>query len=153
MEEIIKIFLSALTPIGELRLAIPLGLGTFKLPWWQVYLVAVIGNMIPPILILWLFPRISSWLTYKSKIFNDFFNWLILRTRKKTEQQINKYGILALIIFVAIPLPNTGAWTGALAAWIFGLSFKKSIGAIFIGVLIAGIIVSLLTLSLINFPF
>lgn len=153
MEEIIKVFLSALTPIGELRLAIPLGLVNFKLPWWQVYLVAVIGNMVPPILILWFLPKVSDWLIKKSKIFNDFFMWLILRTRKKTEKQINKYGVLALILFVAIPLPNTGAWTGALASWIFGLPFKKSLWSIFIGVLIAGVLVSILTLGLINFSF
>jgi uncharacterized membrane protein len=152
MEEIIKIFLSALTPIGELRLAIPLGLGVYKLPWWQVYTIAVIGNMIPPLLILWLFPRISNWLNKKSKSFHRFFNWLILRTRKKTEKKIDRYGVMALVIFVAIPLPNTGAWTGALAAWIFGLPFKKSIGAIFIGVLVAGIIVSLITLGAVKLP-
>ncbi len=153
MEEIIKVFLSALTPIGELRLSIPLGLGTFKLPWWQVYLVSILGNMLPPIIILYLLPKISTWLNQKSKLFNRFFTWLILRTRKKTADKINKYGTWGLIIFVAIPLPNTGAWTGALAAWIFGLPLKKSLGAIFIGVLIAGIIVSILTLGLINIPF
>jgi len=152
MEEFLKIFLSALTPIGELRLSIPLGLGTFKLPWWQVYLVSVAGNMVPPIMILWLFPKISAWLNQRSKMYKKFFDWLIIRTRKKTEVKINQYGALGLIIFVAIPLPNTGAWTGALAAWIFGLSFKKSLWSIFIGVLIAGIIVSLLTLGFIKLP-
>ncbi len=153
MEEFIKVFLSALTPIGELRLSIPLGLGTFRLPWWQVYLVSVVGNMIPPILILWLFPKISTWLNQRSKLYQKFFNWLITRTRNKTEKKINQYGVLALIIFVAIPLPNTGAWTGALAAWIFGLPFNKSLWSIFIGVLIAGIVVSLLTLGFIKLPF
>lgn len=152
MNELIKVFFSALTPIGELRLAIPLGLAAFKLPWWQVYIVSVIGNILPPFLILWLLPIISAWLNKKSKLFNRFFTWLILRTRKKTEDKINKYGVLGLIIFVAIPLPNTGAWTGALAAWIFGLPFKKSIWSIFIGVLIAGIIVSILTMGLVNLP-
>jgi len=153
MEEFIKVFLSALTPIGELRLSIPLGLGTFRLPWWQVYLVSVVGNMIPPILILWLFPKISTWLNQRSKLYQKFFDWLITRTRNKTEKKINQYGVLALIIFVAIPLPNTGAWTGALAAWIFGLPFNKSLWSIFIGVLIAGIVVSLLTLGFIKLPF
>lgn len=79
-----------------------------------------------------------------------FFNWLFNRTRKKTQAKIEKYGSLALILFVAIPLPYTGAWTGSLAAWLFGIPFKKSILNIFIGILIAGIIVTVTTLSVLN---
>ncbi len=147
--EIIKVFLTALTPIGELRASIPLGLH-YELPVWLVFVVSVIGNIIPPIFILWLFPRISEWLMAHSKLMNRFFTWLFERTRKKAHDKIEKYGDLALIIFVAIPLPNTGAWTGALAAWLFGIPMKRAVPNIFYGVLIAGVIVTAITTGLIN---
>jgi uncharacterized membrane protein len=153
LTEVLKIFLTSLTPIGELRASIPLGLTVFHQPIWVVFFVSVIGNMIPPMLILWLFPKISQWLMVKSKLMNKFLTWLFERTRKKTKDKIEKYGDLALIIFVAIPLPNTGAWTGALAAWLFGIPFKKAVPNIFYGVLIAGAVVTLITTGLKNlFP-
>lgn len=153
LTEVLKIFLTALTPIGELRASIPLGLTVFHQPIWIVFFVSVIGNMIPPMFILWLFPKISQWLMVKSKLMNKFLTWLFERTRKKTKDKIEKYGDLALIIFVAIPLPNTGAWTGALAAWLFGIPFKKAVPNIFYGVLIAGVVVTLITTGLKNlFP-
>jgi uncharacterized membrane protein len=153
LTEVLKIFLTALTPIGELRASIPLGLTVFHQPIWIVFVISVIGNMIPPMLILWLFPKISEWLMAKSRLMNRFLTWLFERTRKKTKDKIERYGDLALIIFVAIPLPNTGAWTGALAAWLFGIPFKKAVPNIFYGVLIAGVVVTLITTGLKNlFP-
>jgi uncharacterized membrane protein len=107
--------------------------------------------MIPPVFILWLFPKVSSWLMSHSKLMNRFFNWLFERTRKKAHDKIEKYGDLALIIFVAIPLPNTGAWTGTLAAWLFGIPMKRALPNILYGVIIAGVIVTLITAGLINF--
>jgi len=153
LTEILKIFLAALTPIGELRASIPLGLTVFHQPIWIVFIISIIGNMIPPMIILWLFPKFSRWLMANSKLMNRFLTWLFERTRRKTKDKIEKYGNLALIIFVAIPLPNTGAWTGALAAWLFGIPFKKAVPNIFYGVLIAGVVVTLITVGLKNlFP-
>jgi uncharacterized membrane protein len=151
INDIVKIFLTAMTPIGELRASIPLGLTILHQPWFLVFVISVIGNMIPPVFILWLFPKVSSWLMSHSKLMNRFFNWLFERTRKKAHDKIEKYGDLALIIFVAIPLPNTGAWTGTLAAWLFGIPIKRALPNILYGVIIAGIIVTLITTGLINF--
>ena len=150
INDIVKIFLTAMTPIGELRASIPLGLTILHQPWFLVFIISVIGNMIPPIFILWLFPKVSRWLMSHSKLMNRFFNWLFERTRKKAHDKIEKYGDLALIIFVAIPLPNTGAWTGTLAAWLFGIPMKRALPNILYGVIIAGIIVTLITTGLIN---
>ncbi len=150
LSEIIKIFLTAMTPIGELRASIPLGLSVFQQHWFLVYIVSVIGNIIPPIFILLLFPRISDWLMSHSKLMNKFLTWLFERTRRKAHNKIEKYGDLALIIFVAIPLPNTGAWTGTLAAWLFGIPFKRALINIFYGVLIAGVIVTIITTGFIH---
>lgn len=146
--DILNIFLTALTPIGELRASIPLGLTVFHQPVWIVFIVSVIGNIIPPMFILWLFPKFSKWAMERSKFMNKFLNWLFERTRKKAKDKIEKYGDIALIIFVAIPLPNTGAWTGALAAWLFGIPFKKAILNIFYGVLIAGVVVTIITVGI-----
>ena len=151
LTEIIKIFFTAMTPIGELRASIPLGLSILHQPWLLVFVVSVIGNMIPPVFILWLFPKISRWLMSHSELMDRFLTWLFERTRKKTRDKIEKYGDLALIIFVAIPLPNTGAWTGTLAAWLFGIPMKRALPNVFYGVLIAGVIVTLITTGLINF--
>jgi len=142
-----NIFLAALTPIGELRLAIPIGLTQYNLHPLIVYIIAVIGNIIPPALIMLCLPSVSKYLRNKSTQADKFFDWLFAHTRKKTEKHIKKYGALALIIFVAIPLPNTGAWTGSIAAWLFGIPFKKAILYIFYGVLLAGIIVTAITLG------
>ena len=151
INDIVKIFLTAMTPIGELRASIPLGLTILHQPWFLVFIVSVIGNMIPPIFILWLFPKFSGWLMSHSKLMNRFLNWLFERTRKKARDKIEKYGDLALIIFVAIPLPNTGAWTGTLAAWLFGIPMKRALPNILYGVIIAGVIVTIITAGLINF--
>ena len=82
-----------------------------------------------------------------SKFFNRFFNWLFERTRRKFEGNYAKWGKLALIIFIAIPLPITGAWTGSLAAWLFGFKYWESIVLCALGILGAGVIVSLITLG------
>ena len=151
INDLVKILLTAMTPIGELRASIPLGLTILHQPWFLVFVISVIGNMIPPVFILWLFPKVSSWLMSHSKLMNKFFNWLFERTRKKAHDKIEKYGDLALIIFVAIPLPNTGAWTGTLAAWLFGIPIKRALPNILYGVIIAGVIVTIITTGLINF--
>lgn len=131
---LVSVFLLAMTPIGELRVAIPLGL-TKNLPIFWVYLIAVIGNLIPVIFILLLAKHFCP-------------KWLCCKIAKKHNHKFIKWGDLALISFVAIPLPLTGAWTGALAASVFGIKFWKAFGLISIGILIAGIIVSLLSLSI-----
>lgn len=148
IQEIAKIFLTSLTPIGELRAAIPYGLAVLNQPVWLVFIVTVVGNMVPPILILWFFPAVARFLHKRSALANKFLQWLFARTRLRTQGKIEKYGSLALVLFVAIPLPYTGAWTGALAAWLFGIPFKKALPNIFIGILIAGIVVTAITLGI-----
>jgi uncharacterized membrane protein len=84
------------------------------------------------------------------KLYQDFFNRILSKTRKKAkevEKKIDKFGYLALVLFVAIPLPGTGAWTGAFISWLLGLDRKKSLIAISTGVLIAGLIVLLISLG------
>ncbi|XOU94550.1 MAG: COG2426 family protein [Candidatus Kerfeldbacteria bacterium] len=140
--------LIAMLPIAELRAAIPVAIVGFEMSWWSAYIWAVIGNIIPAFFLVWLLDPVSKWLMKHSKIFNKFFNWVFDRTRKKFTTRAKRYGsFIALVLFVAIPLPITGAWTGSVAAFLFGISFKKSMTAITTGVLIAGLIVSIMTIG------
>jgi uncharacterized membrane protein len=140
--------LTAMTPIGELRAALPIALTVYDMPFWQAYLFSVVGNMIPVALILWFFDPISQWLMKYSQFFRKFFEKLFEKTRSKHSAKFEKWGALALITFVAIPLPVTGAWTGSLAALLFGIPFKKAFPTILLGVMIAGVIVAALAVGL-----
>jgi len=146
-----SVLLTAMMPVSELRGAIPLAIGAYHWPVWQAYLISVIGNIIPPILILIFLKRLSDFLSKRWKFAERFFSRLFKRTEMKYRKMIEKWGPLALIIFVAIPLPFTGAWTGSLVAFVFDLPFKKSIALIFIGVLIAGVLVTLASLGVFTF--
>ncbi len=141
----IQTFLLAMTPIGELRISLPIALTIYQLNWAVAYLISVIGNLVPVILLLLFLEPVSAWFSKKFSIFQRFFSWLFARTRKKYNTKIEKYGYSALIIFVAIPLPITGGWTGSLIAFLFGISFRKAFPLITLGVMIAGLIVLLAT--------
>lgn len=150
----LKVLLISMLPIGELRVGIPIGMAVYNLPIWSAFLWSLIGNLIPIIFIIkGLDFLINKLLVHKIYVFNRFFTWLFERTRKKHTKLIERWQDLALMIFVAIPLPGTGAWTGALIAYVFGIPMKRALPSIAAGVLIAGIIVSLVTLGIINLPF
>ena len=118
-----------------------MAIGVYHLnPFWA-YIIAVIGNIIPVIFILKYVDPISKYLMSKSKYFKTFFTWLFERTRRKYNGKFEKWGALALITFVAIPLPITGGWSGAIAAFVFGIPFKKALPLISLGIMIAGVIV------------
>ena len=140
-------FLIAMLPIAELRAAIPIALGVYKLSVITSYFLAVAGNLLPVIFILWLLEPFSRWLSKHFKIFKKFFDWLFERTRKRFADKYERWGLFALVIFVAIPLPVTGAWTGSVAAFLFGISFRKAFPLVTLGVLIAGVVVTIISLG------
>lgn len=141
--EVVTMIVAAL-PVAELRGSIPLAILHFKFTWGKALTLSVIGNMAP--IIPWLlFLNYAQEKLMRYKIMNKFFTWIFDRTRKKGEM-IERYETLGLMIFVGIPLPMTGAWSGAIAAFIFGIKFRHAMLAIFLGVLIAGVIVTALTL-------
>jgi len=140
-KEWVVLVVSAL-PIAELRLAIPLGL-SFGMPIEKVFVLSVIGNIIPVAPILFLLAPVSQRLR-RFKLWARFFDWLFARTSKKA-QLIQKYEALGLALFIAIPLPVTGAWTGSVAASLFKIRFRYAFIAAVIGVICAGVIVSLLS--------
>ncbi len=139
----LKVFLISMLPIFELRGAIPIGIHSYKLSYWTVIPLAIAGNMVPIFFVLLFFDFITK-LFFKFSFTKKILEAVFRRTRSKSAI-IEKYEEAGLMIFVAIPLPITGAWTGSLAAYLMGLSFWKSIFFIFLGVCIASVVVSLLT--------
>ncbi len=134
----------AASPISELRGAIPVAIIKFHFPWYYAFLLAIIGNLLPVPFIL-LFLDTLSRLLSKIGIFKRMLQWLFEHTRRRGKL-IERYERIGLMLFVAIPLPVTGAWTGSLAAALFGLKFKHAFLSIFAGIVIAGIIVTCATL-------
>ncbi|MFC2017131.1 COG2426 family protein [Chloroflexota bacterium] len=134
----------AASPIAELRVAIPWAILKYHFPWYYTFLIAIIGNLLPVPFILLFLDAISRLLS-KVGLFNRMLNWLFERTRRRG-RIIERYERIGLALFVAIPLPITGAWTGSLAAVLFGIRFKHALLSIFIGILIAGTIVTCATL-------
>ncbi len=133
-------FLMSMVPVIELRGAIPLGIG-FGLPVWATYIACVIGNMLPVPFIILFVRKVFAWMRRKSPWLEDKVSRLEAKASKKADI-VRKYELLGLLIFVAIPLPGTGAWTGALIAALLDIRLKAAFPAIFGGVLIAGVIVT-----------
>jgi len=147
--ELITASVSAL-PVSELRGAIPLGLGVFKLSPLSTFFFAVLGNIAIVFVLLLGLRFVSGFLGRRSLICKRFFNWLFERTTKLHQKKFQRFGDFALVTLVALPLPFTGAWTGSLAAFVFGIPFKKAFPLISLGVIMAGIIVTLATMGTIQ---
>lgn len=146
----LTVLFTAMAPISELRGAIPLALGIYKMPVVEAFFWSVLGNIISVIILLWFLEPVSRFLMTHFRIMNRFFNWLFERTRKRHKEALKRWGPVALVIFVAIPLPITGGWTGSLVAFVFGIPFKKALPLIFLGILIAGLVVTLASLGIIK---
>lgn len=142
------VFFLSMVPVLELRAAIPVG-ATLGLEWVANYLICVIGNMIPIPFILLFIRHVLEWMK-KVPHLNKIAIWVENKAQKNTPK-IQKYASLGLLIFVALPLPGTGAWTGALVAAMLDMRMKYAIPSIFCGVLIAGLIMSLASYGLVSF--
>ena len=135
--------LVSMVPVVELRGGIPFGVAR-GLPVWAAYLAAIIGNMLPVPFILVYIRRIFQWMRRRLPRLNRLVDKLERKAHLKG-RRVTKYKYLGLMLFVAIPLPGTGAWTGALAAAFLDMPLRKAIPSIFAGILIAGIVISILT--------
>ena len=144
----VAVFLMSLTPFGELRLSIPVGLLRYHLPLEQVFIISVIGNMVPSIIILFFAGKFHKWIENKSGFFSKEWVNYLAKVQKKFKGKYQKYGLAALILFVGIPLPMTGVWSGSVAAFIFGLPPKKAWPYILVGVIISGTITTIISLGL-----
>lgn len=149
LKKYLIVFLVSMVPLIELRGAIPYAVG-FNLPLIPSYIIAIIGNMLPVPFIFLFARRILVWGSDK-KYIGKFFNWCLKKGKKggqKLEKTAGKGLYWALFLFVGIPLPGTGAWTGTLAASLLDMDFKKSVLSIMGGVILAGLIMGILSLGL-----
>ncbi len=146
-KQLIVVLISML-PIVELRGAIPVAIGLLGMSWWESLIFAIIGNMIPIPFVLLFMEKITIILN-KWSFTRNLLTKIFARTRSKSKI-IERYQEIGLTLFVAIPLPVTGAWTGSLAAYIFGLKFWKSLACALAGVTIAGVIMTILSLGLVS---
>jgi len=133
-------------PVSELRGAIPVAMSIYGMGAFEAFFLSVLGNLLPVVPLLLFLEPVSDYLR-RYRIFDEFFTWLFSRTRRNNTESFEKYGLLALTVFVAIPLPATGAWSGCAAAFVFGVKFKQALPAITAGVIIAGIVVTVLTVT------
>ena len=141
----VVVFLMAMLPFFELRLSIPVAILGYHMDPTAAFFISVLGNLLPIPFILVLFHRVENYLRRYDR-FNRLFDRLFDRTIRRAKTKIHTYEEIALILFVAIPAPFTGAWTGALIAYLFDLENKKSFLVITLGVIIAGLIVTAVVL-------
>ena len=147
LKTILTTFFIAMVPVLELRAAIPAGVAG-GLPVFMAAMIAIVGNMVPVPFVLLFGKAILSYMEQK----NEFMRKLAAKLRAKAEKnrrKVEKYEFWGLVLLVAIPLPGTGAWTGALVAALFDVEGMKATSAILLGVLIAALIVSMITTGVI----
>lgn len=137
-------FFISMLPIVELRGGLPYGIG-FGLEPLEAFIAAVLGNMLPIPFVLLLLNAIMDWMKKQDNFLGKAADWLE-RKAYRNSGPIEKYKAMGLLILVAIPLPGTGAWTGSLVAVVLGIDRKKAFPIIFLGVILAGII--MMTISL-----
>lgn len=146
----VAVLIISMIPLIELRGAVPVGVG-LQLPVWEVMIISIVGNMIPVPFIFLFARKVLMWGS-KLPVIGGFFRFCLEKGEKggkKLEEKAKSGLFIALLLFVGIPLPGTGAWTGTLAASILDMDFKKSIIAVMLGVILAGVI--MLTVSLLGF--
>jgi len=143
----LEVFLMAMAPLGELRLAIPAGLTLYQFSWWKTYVIALSGNLIVALFLLLFLQNFSGFLKKHLKTFDKLFWRWLAEVQKRANPYVIKYGFWGLIVFVAIPLPLTGAWAASAAAFLLGIPLRIALFSIALGLVVSGMIVTGLSLS------
>lgn len=145
MTDWLWLILLAMMPISEIRGAIPYGI-LKKLPLVPVIIISVVANIIAGILVFFFLNKIER-LFLHWQLFNRFYQRIVERARRKIKKAVDKYGWIGVAIFIGIPLPFTGVWTGVLGSYLIGLEKKRTIIAVIIGVMCAATIVTITMLT------
>lgn len=148
LKKYLIIFLVSMVPLIELRGAVPIAVG-MNLPLLSSYIVCILGNMLPVPFIFFFARKVLEWGADKPVI-GKFFTFCLEKGHKGGQKLQEKAGrglFVALLLFVGIPLPGTGAWTGTLAASLLDMDFKSSVIAVMCGVVLAGVIMGLLSMG------
>jgi uncharacterized membrane protein len=146
MREIIELIIITFLPFLELRASIPYGILKLGMHWWNVFVICVVTNIVLGVLIF-LFIEWIIMLVTMIKPVRKIWHKYVERIQHKIHKAVEKYGEWAVAVFIGIPLPGSGVYSGALAAYLIGLDFKKFLIANIIGVLIAGIIVTVVSIT------
>ena len=148
LKKYLMIFLVSMVPLIELRGAVPIAVG-MNLPLLPFYIICILGNMLPVPIIFFFARKVLEWGADKPVI-GKFFTFCLEKGHKGGQKLQEKAGrglFVALLLFVGIPLPGTGAWTGTLAASLLDMDFKSSVIAVMCGVVLAGVIMGLLSMG------
>lgn len=148
IKKLLYVFGISILPVIELRGAIPAG-AAMGLPFWAVFLCAILGNLLPVPFILIFIEKILLFMK-EHNIFPKLVHWLEEKAQKGAAR-VENYALLGLSLFVAIPLPGTGAWTGALVAALFHMEKRRAMLSITLGVLMAGVIMTLASYGVVGF--
>jgi len=141
-----QIFFGSMIPWIEARYVMFYAIEILGWNWWHAFPIAILGNILPIPFILLFFKYVERYLR-KFTTWSRFMDWFFEKTRRRANTSIKRYEHIGLLIFVALPIPFTGGWSGALIAYLFDLSLLKSLLTIFAGIVIAAVIITILTLS------
>ncbi len=145
-KEIALTLLTTVLPISELRGGIPLGILKYELDPLFIFCIAVIANALIFFPVFFALRLFYDKLLFRMPLFNKYLDNL----RKRGKPKVDKYGFWGLALFVAVPLPLTGAYTGTILAWLLGMDWREAFPAVGLGVIIAGVVVLLITLGVIS---
>ncbi|MBT4540581.1 small multi-drug export protein [Candidatus Woesearchaeota archaeon] len=146
IKEILELIGITLIPGLELRASIPYGILQTELHWFTIFFICVIVNIILGVIIYFLLDKVVH-LFFFWKWFHKLYHKIVERSQKKIQKYVDKYGTIGLALFIGIPLPGSGVYTGALGAYVLGFGYRRFIIASTIGVLIAGVLVTAIMLS------
>ena len=147
MPDELIVLLTAMTPIGELRASIPLAITSMEMPWQRALGLSIVGNIIPVPFILYALRTVGARIEKQQNIAGRLLRWRTVRIQQSWGPRVQRYGFLGIVLAVAIPLPLTGAWTGTLVVWTLHEPVRRGLPAIAVGVAIAGVVVTSLTLA------
>lgn len=144
----LAVVLLSITPITEIRLSIPFAMQVYGFTPYQAMFWSVLGDAIPAALLVYYLGPISRFLMKRSSMARRFFAWLFSKTRQKFPEDYSNLGKIALMLFVALPFPGFGAWSGAIAAWLFDMKKTEALIFILLGIILAALAVTGLSVGI-----
>lgn len=145
MPDELIVILTAMTPVGELRAAVPLAMLTYDMWWLKAFALSVAGNIVFTPFVLLGLHTVGNRIERQEHVVGRLMRWRTRRVEEQWGERVRRYGFFAIVLIVAIPLPLTGAWTGTLVVWALGEPARRGLPAIAAGVVVAGAIVTAMT--------
>lgn len=146
----IIVFFSSMLPVLELRFAIPYGMAALGMSKWEALFWGFSGNLLSAVLLIQLLDPVTKWVRTLHPKFDQLVDWIFHKTRTKHSKRMSELGHLALLLFVAVPLPGSGSWTGSLVAYLFGVQKRISLAMISLGLTVAAFLVTFGTQGILN---